>query len=248
MTASRLADRRKRVAAALSSMRSYLTPAIADDPALLADVGRHLRAGRLIVVREAFRPAFAERLHAALDGCAGWELHEDYAHAHFHYRHHNLYDERRFPPDLRWCVEILRSAETRAFIQALADRRCTGEAQFSASWYRPGDYSLPHTDLVGPPAARRKVAMVWHLTRDWQPGWGGEFYWCPTRQYVAPSFNTLLLFTVRSDSTHFVTAVAPHARGKRLAINGWWTGPAESPDGGDRRPGPELLGRYVEVV
>ena len=68
------------------------------------------------------------------------------------------------------------------------------------------------------------MAFVWHLTKDWDPKWGGDLYWCRAHHFVTPSFNTLALFTVGPDSAHFVTHVAPGARSKRLAINGWWTG------------------------
>ena len=27
------------------------------------------------------------------------------------------------------------------------------------------------------------------------------------------------------ETSHFVTQVSPYAQGKRLAVNGWWTGP-----------------------
>jgi Rps23 Pro-64 3,4-dihydroxylase Tpa1-like proline 4-hydroxylase len=63
---------------------------------------------------------------------------------------------------------------------------------------------------------------VWHLTRDWNPSWGGDFYWIPSRASLPPSFNTLLLFVVTNQSDHFVTTVSPYASGQRLAINGWW--------------------------
>lgn len=236
-------------AAALRSLRSYLNPDVGGDPETFRDIGQHLMAGRLIVVRDAFRPAFAERLHACLDASPDWELHQDYGHPHFHYHHHNLYDERRFAADLRLFVEILRSAETKEFVQGLTGRDCSGRGEFSASWYRPGDHSLPHTDLVGAGTQDcRQVAMVWHLTRDWQPGWGGDFYWCQAGRYLSPSFNTLLLFTVNRESAHFVTTVSPHATGKRLAINGWWTGSSGTEHCGDAPEAHTTVGRLVEVI
>jgi len=126
--------------------------------------------------------------------------------------HPNLYDERRFRPDLQWCQTVLQSAET------------AGRGQFSASWYQPGDYSLPHTDFV--PSGRRRApgALAWHLTKAWRPGWGGDFSRDPTHRDLAPSFNTLLLFMVSNARVHGVTTVNPHVRGRRLAVNGWWTG------------------------
>jgi Rps23 Pro-64 3,4-dihydroxylase Tpa1-like proline 4-hydroxylase len=42
----------------------------------------------------------------------------------------------------------------------------------------------------------------------------------------------LLLFNVDEHSKHFVTQVAPHAQGKRLAVSGWWYGKLESKNTG----------------
>ena len=58
----------------------------------------------------------------------------------------------------------------------------------------------------------------------------------------------LLLFNVGPDTTHFVTQVSPYAQGKRLAINGWWTGPAST--GKAVLPAPERIdagGASIEI-
>ena len=72
---------------------------------------------------------------------------------------------------------------------------------------------------------QRTVAYVWHLSKGWQPEWGGGLYWADNAQnqriYPA-SFNTLVLFLVTPSSSHFVTPVSRHAAGQRLAFNGWW--------------------------
>jgi Rps23 Pro-64 3,4-dihydroxylase Tpa1-like proline 4-hydroxylase len=95
--------------------------------------------------------------------------------------------------------------------------------------------------VPGSAAANRLVAFIWHLARDWRSEWGGALFWCPKSLYLPPVFNTLVLFNVGPDTHHFVTEVSPYAQGKRLAINGWWTGP--STVGGRDRPqaGPERL-------
>ena len=92
--------------------------------------------------------------------------------------------------------------------------------------YLPGDHSLPHRDFGG----NRSVAFVWHLTRQWQSEWGGHLYWCPSGTSIAPLFNCLILFNVAASSLHLVTAVSPYARGKRLAVSGWWTSLAQLDD------------------
>ena len=81
---------------------------------------------------------------------------------------------------------------------------------------------------------------MWHLAKDWRSEWGGALYWCPKTAYLPPVFNTLLLFNVGlGTSHHFVTQVSPYAQGKRLAINGWWTGPAAT--GKLVRSGPDRI-------
>jgi hypothetical protein len=208
------------------SIETYIHPDLHGAP--LDRAGAELAAGRLVVIRNAFDPAFAERIHRSLDSSTAWRAYEGYE-EHFHYHHHNLYDPAEFPPEVAWCSRIFSSPRTKAWAGRLSGRQCGGPAQFAASWYRPGDHSLPHTDAVPVKAeANRQVAFVWHLARDWRPEWGGALYWCPRDLYLPPAFNTLVLFNVAPDTSHFVTQVSPFAAGKRLAINGWWTGPGST--------------------
>ena len=213
----------------LCSIETYLNPEIFGDEELVRQIGKHLVDGKLVLIRKALREAFAERLFTCLDQFSDWGIYEKYE-EHFHYHHHNLYDARLYPPDLMWCSEVFRSDLTKKFMQRLSQRDCGGEAQFSASWYLPGDHSLPHSDLTAWNGEHRQVAFIWHLTKNWRPTWGGDLFWCPKNRYIPPSFNTLLLFNVGKDSLHFVTQVSPFAQAKRLAINGWWTGKASHDD------------------
>jgi 2-oxoglutarate-Fe(II)-dependent oxygenase superfamily protein len=201
-------------------------------------IGPLLAVGQLVAIREAFEPAFAERMHRSLDACTTWRVHEGYE-KHFHFHHHNLYQKSEYPPDLAWCDKVFDSGATKAWATRLSGRPCIGPTEFSASWYLPGDHSLPHTDaLAGVTATfasgsntnrqitfHRQVAFVWHLAKDWRSEWGGALFWCPKALYLPPVFNTLLLFNVGPDTSHFVTQVSPYAQAKRLTINGWWTGP-----------------------
>jgi Rps23 Pro-64 3,4-dihydroxylase Tpa1-like proline 4-hydroxylase len=165
-------------------------------------------------------------MHRSLDACTTWRVYEKYE-EHFHYHHHNIYDGREYPPDLAWCDKIFDSGATKAWATQLSGRSCVGRTTFSASWYLPGDHSLPHNDAIaGGGDANRHLAFVWHLAKGWRSEWGGALFWCPKALYLPPVFNTLVLFNVGPDTSHFVTQVSPYAQGKRLAINGWWTGPA----------------------
>jgi hypothetical protein len=209
--------------ATILSIETYLRPSLRGPESPLSEVSGRLMAGGLVAIREAFEPAFAERMHRSLDACTAWRVYEAYE-KHFHYHHHRISE---YPPDLAWCSNVFSSATTKAWATRLSGRSCVGPTEFSASWYLPGDHALPHSD-EGASAENnnRQVAFVWHLAKDWRSEWGGALFWCPKACYLRPVFNTLLLFNVGPESIHFVTHVSPYAQGKRLAINGWWTGPA----------------------
>jgi len=225
--------------ASLPSVETYLRPSLRGLGSALANALPRLAAGELIVIRDAFEPDFAEQMYRSLDRCTAWRPYEGYE-EDFSYHHHNLYHPEEYPADLAWCSKVFASSSTKAWVTRLSGRSCPGPVQFSASWYLPGDYSLPHNDIAeSGENSNRQVAFVWHLAKDWRSEWGGALFWCARAYYLPPVFNTLLLFNVGTESNHFVTHVSPYAQGKRLAINGWWTGPAAT--GGPVWKGPDRI-------
>ena len=233
--------------ASLLSIETYLRPSLRGPGSALTDAGVRLAAGGLVAIRDAFEPDFAERMYRSLDGCTTWRVYENYE-EHFHYHHHNLFQPDEYPADLTWCSKVFDSSSTKAWVTRLSGRSCLGPAEVYASWYLPGDHSLPHNDATDSGAnLNRQVAFVWHLAKDWRSEWGGALFWCPKGCYLPPVFNTLWLFNVGPESTHFVTHVSPYAQGKRLAINGWWTGPTATGD--PVWKGPDRIGTgSTEVV
>jgi hypothetical protein len=205
------------------SLGDTLSPEL-QDPELLAQISGWLRQGRAVALPDALRPELAREVHEALEAHELWQPLEVFQ-PFFHYRVHHLEDETLFPPALRTCQALFGSTATRQFVSELTGTDCRGLPTFAASWYQPGDYSLPHSDA----GQLRSVAFVWHLTRDWSPRWGGELYWCPTGRALSPQFNWLTLFCVQPGSTHMVCPVAPRAGSKRLAVVGWWNRLGEEP-------------------
>ena len=218
---------KERVKRAVNSIEFFLNPEISGNSELQRQISDHLVKGDLVVIKDALQTAFAERMFACLDQFAHWKVYEGHE-KHFYYHHHNIYDDKLYPADLLWCRGIFGSSSSKEFIQQLAQRDCAGDITLSASLYRPGDHSLPHDDFVGNQDQHRQIAFVWHLTKDWQAEWGGDFFWCRKNRYVPPSFNCLLLFRVLPANMHFVTVVSPRSQSKRLAISGWWTGRMDS--------------------
>ena len=171
---------------AVLSIETYLHPSLRGPGSAMEEAGARLAAGRLVAIREAFEPAFAEQMHHSLDACTTWRVYEKYE-EHFHYHHHNLYE---CPPDLAWCDKVFSSAATKAWVTRLSGRLCMGPTEFSASWYLPGDHSLPHNDAIASgDDARRQVAFIWHLAKDWQSEWGGALFWC-RRHYTCRRSST----------------------------------------------------------
>jgi thiol-disulfide isomerase/thioredoxin len=224
------------------SIETYLRPSLRGPGSALMELGPRLAAGELVAIQDAFEPDFAERMYRSLDRSTTWRLYEGYE-EHFHFHHHNLYESDEYPADLAWCSKILDSSSTKAWVTSLSGRSCPGPSEVGASWYLPGDHSLPHNDVAASGEnTNRQVAFVWHLTKDWRSEWGGALFWCPKACYLPPAFNTLWLFNVRPESTHFVTHVSPYAQSKRLAINGWWTGPAATAQSAWKGPDRILAG------
>ena len=135
------------------------------------------------------------------------------------YSHHNLYDVDQYPIELLTVSLFFNSRPTRALIQKMTGVACKGTASTSASYYKDGEYTSPHTDN----AFQRSVGYIWSLTSGWQDSWGGGFFWVPARELIMPSFNALHLFKVTPQSFHFVPPVVSGGRGQRVSVNGWWT-------------------------
>jgi hypothetical protein len=103
-----------------------------------------------------------------------------------------------------------------------SDRRCSPRA----GTFRATIPSPTPTRSRAAATANRQVAFVWYLAKDWRSEWGGALFWCPKALYLPPVFNTLVLFNVGPDTSHFVTQVSPYAQASA----------SPSTDGGRDRP------------
>jgi Rps23 Pro-64 3,4-dihydroxylase Tpa1-like proline 4-hydroxylase len=103
-------------------------------------------------------------------------------------------------------LEVFNSDETKKYMSDLTGRDCMGEATVRGEYYQRGDHSLPTPDFVD----QRTVAFDWHLAKNWNSEWGGALYWCQEValfSHLHATFNTLILYSVTKDFSHFVTPV-----------------------------------------
>jgi hypothetical protein len=151
-------------------LEHYLNPAHFADPATMEDITRRLQAGDLVVIKDAFRPEFAEMVFTELSASSvAWELNEAYFPDGYAHLHNNVYERSSWSARLNSTLDMFAAKASRAFISKLTGRDCTGDTTGAPSWYDTGHHSLPHTDWVG----QRTVAYVWHLSKNWKPEWGG---------------------------------------------------------------------------
>ena len=71
-----------------------------------------------------------------------------------------------------------------------------------------------------------KLAFVYHLTKNWNPDWGGLYLNLTDKnniKTICPSFNKLVIFDVKNYKTpHSVTQVVDNCIHERISITGWY--------------------------
>jgi Rps23 Pro-64 3,4-dihydroxylase Tpa1-like proline 4-hydroxylase len=202
------------------SLRDLLAPSLFSDPATVVKVSGWLREGRAVVIPDALPLDFAERVHRALDESTDFKPIES-GHDFFHYKNSSIEELAGRSAVLDEAIALFGAEASRDFMSRLSGRSCTGPTATRASWYRPGEYALPHDDYAR--GSTRAVAYVWYLAKEWRQEWGGGLFWGPTGQYIKPAFNALVLFNVTSAAVHAVCPVSADATGKRLSINGFFS-------------------------
>lgn len=202
-------------------LSKLLNPNLLEHPSIMARIGQQIKDGRVVVIRNAFRPDFAEAVYQELER-APFEVDQDFHPRGSHHFFHRLdTDMLHHYPILNATFEVFNSDETKEYMSELTGRDCMGEATVRGEHYQRGDHSLPTPDFVD----QRTVAFDWHLAKNWNSEWGGALYWCQEValfSHLHATFNTLILYSVTKDFSHFVTPVTRDAYGKRLSLTGWW--------------------------
>lgn len=93
-------------------------------------------------------------------------------------------------------------------------------SEYFISKYSSGDFLSSHHDK------ERGIAFVWNLTKDWKPEYGGNLSLIDPQtkniKTIIPTFNTLSIFNLQEEVTHWVSEVSSIAPKERIAITGWF--------------------------
>ena len=123
------------------------------------------------------------------------------------YQHSSGFDDNILLSEL---TRVFDSREVKDWVAQISQSEVNGSTMTGASYYSAGDYTMPHTDKAGGgDDSKRRVAFILHLTREWNPVFGGDMVWMNPAYHIHPSFNSLTLFSVSDSSWHFVSPVAP---------------------------------------
>ncbi|KAI2501001.1 hypothetical protein MHU86_13475 [Fragilaria crotonensis] len=204
-------------------IKKLLEPKLLKHPAVMESISESLKDGKVMVLRNAFHPDVAEAVFRELNTASEFVIDQDYHErgSHHFFRSLNV-DAMRHHPILNATLEVFNSEATKQFISNLSGRDCMGEmTEARGEHYQLGDHSLPTPDFLN----QRAVGFQWHLAKDWKPEWGGALYWCQESAgsaFLHASFNTLILYNVNQDFSHFVTPITTETSSKRLSITGWW--------------------------
>jgi Rps23 Pro-64 3,4-dihydroxylase Tpa1-like proline 4-hydroxylase len=204
-------------------IKKLLDPKLLKHPAIVESISENLMDGKVMVLRNAFHPDVADAVYRELNTASEFVVDQDHHErgSHHFFRSLNV-DAMRHHKILNATLEVFSSEATKQFMSNLSGRDCMGEmTEARVELYQLGDHSLPTPDFLN----QRTVGFEWHLAKDWKPEWGGALYWCQESAgsaFLHASFNTLILYNVNQDFSHFVTPITTETTSKRLSITGWW--------------------------
>ena len=108
-------------------------------------------------------------------------------------------------------VVTARNRELKEWIRDISRSEVNGSTIAGTSYYAAGDYTMPHTDRAPGRTGdteKRRIAYILHLTKQWNPKFGGDLIFMNPTYHFHPSFNSMTLFPVSESSWHFVSPVA----------------------------------------
>jgi len=107
------------------------------------------------------------------------------------------------------------------FIGKVTDLNITTGDKTFVSRYSENCFLSNHTDDIN-----GKLAFVCHLTKDWNPDFGGLYLDLRDSnniKSICPSFNKLVLFEVTAGaSPHCVTQIVNNSNKERISVSGWY--------------------------
>jgi hypothetical protein len=122
--------------------------------------------------------------------------------------------------------QTFQRPEFEQFFESITGLPLGASDDFGVHSMSVGDFLRPHSDDM----LNRRVALVIYLSPDWQPGYGGSLHVVDPgggETKVEADYNSMVVFDVLADTTHFVARIDDAAgENRRLTIGGWYHQPS----------------------
>ena len=185
------------------------------------------------VIHNALENDVAEKLHSQLNESKLWKVQQtdekkrNKNRSDFDFKRMYIdLDNPDASPAVSSLYNYLIMEETRKMFSDICGNKCD-IFRATATIFNKGDFISEHNDLDIYEAAdgskfKRVLTFNYYLSKNWNSDWGGNLVWKKPYQVINPSFNTLVLFKVTTNSEHQVDPVLIDTNEKRLSITGWY--------------------------
>ena len=122
--------------------------------------------------------------------------------------------------------QTFQRPEFEKFFESITGLPLGASDDFGVHSMSPGDFLKPHSDDI----RNRRVALVIYLSPDWEPRYGGSLHVTDSgggETVIEAEYNSMVVFDVIADTTHFVAQIEDAAgERRRLTIGGWYHQPS----------------------
>jgi len=118
-------------------------------------------------------------------------------------------------------MNFFNNKEMMQFISKITGLDITVADKTFVSRYASKCFLSEHTD-----EPNGKLAFVYHLSKDWNPDWGGLYLDLRDKnniKAICPSFNKMVIFEVTNGvAPHSVTQIVDNTIHERISVSGWY--------------------------
>lgn len=118
-------------------------------------------------------------------------------------------------------MKLFNGSEMLEFVGKITGLNLSVADKTFVSRYASRCFLSEHTDDIN-----GKLAFVCHLTKNWNPDWGGLYLDLRDKnniKTISPSFNKMVIFEVTDGvAPHSVTQVVDNTIHERISVSGWY--------------------------
>ena len=118
---------------------------------------------------------------------------------------------------------IIKSSQFKEYVEKISGYTDLKLGTYFYTRYRTGDFLYPHTDTPN-----GKIAIVFHLTKNWKPWYGGNLFlldnkWRNVKKVFTPKNNYMIVMKIGNKiNPHLVSYIHEGVKENRYAMVCWF--------------------------